>query len=293
MEISSSFAGRRSRPHEVEISARRAMNYAAGVGDPNPFYFDDERPEGIIAHPMLPVSLSWHMTVHRDEFWEADDFPPEVAARQVHYSEVLELHRPVRAGETVRVEAEVAAVIPHRAGTIMLVRYEGTSAGEPVFTEHAGAMLRDVKCSDGGAGKDLSGLSERFSTGGAGPKWATTLHIDPLAAHLYDGCGDVFNPIHTSPAFAHAVGLPGPILHGTATLAMAMREIVNREADGDPRRVAAIRAHFTGMVGLDTDIRIEMLGTQEDGDLHHHHFLVWNAEQKRAIRNACVSVRQD
>ncbi|MBI1320756.1 MAG: hypothetical protein GC168_17670 [Candidatus Hydrogenedens sp.] len=292
MEMTSVYVGRRSKPYDVEVSARRLMNYAAGVYDPNPHYFDDERPGGIMAHPMLPVSLTWHMTLYRDRFWDAEDFPAEIAARQVHYSETLELHRPIRADETIRIEAEVAAVIPHRAGTHIVVRYTGTSQGEPVFTEYAGAMIRDVMCTDGGKGKECVPQADRFSTGGAGPKWETTLHIDPLAAHVYDGCGDVHNPIHTSAAFAHAVGLPAPILHGTSTLAMAMREIVNREADGDPARVACIRAHFTGMVGLDTDIRIELSGTEETADLHHHHFLVWNAEGKRAIRNACVSIRK-
>lgn len=290
MEISSDLAGRKSRPYDVELTARRTTNYAAGTYDPNPHYFDDERDGGTIAPAMLAASLTWHMTLYREAFWETHDFPPDIAARQVHYSEYLQMHQPLRPGQHLTIQAEVAAVIPHRAGTHMIVRYEATSKGEPVFTEYAGAMLRDVRCTDAGKGKELASDLGRFSRQES-CAWERTLHVDPLAAYVYDGCGDVHNPIHTSPAFAHMVGLPGPILHGTATLAYAVREIVATEADNDPSRVAAIRAHFTGMVMPDSDIRIEMLGKEAEGALTHCHFLVWNAEDKRAIRNACVTLK--
>jgi len=292
MEISSSLVGRKSKPYVIELDSRRTMSFAAGVDDPNPLYIDDARDGGIIAHPMLPVALTWHMTLYRDRFWDAEDFSDEISAQQVHYSETLEIHRPMRPGETVTIEAEVAAVIPHRAGTHLVVQYQGTSAGEPVFTEWAGAMLRDVGCSDSGAGKDAVPENKRFPKPEQ-PPWEARIPIDTLAAHRYDACGDIHNPIHTSRAFAQAVGLPDTILHGTATLALAMREVVNREAGGNAARVAAVRANFTGMVPLDSEIRVESLGSEADGELHHHHFLVWNAEDKRAIRNASVSLRAE
>ena len=291
MEVSTDLAGRRSTPYEVEITPRQSTNYAAGTLDPTPFYFDDERPGGAIAPPMLAASLSWHMTLYRDRFWKTDDFPADVAVRQVHYSEVLEIHQPMRPGQRLSITAQVAAVLPHRAGTHMVVRYDATCDGQPVFTEYSGAMLRDVKCVGEPKGKDAVQEMERVSRQD-GPLWSKSLHVHPLASYLYDGCGDVHNPIHTSPAFAHAVGLPDPIVHGTATLAYAVREIVAAEADGDPTRVATIRANFTGMVLPDSQIRIELLGKQEDSSLTHCHFLVWNAEDKRAIRNACVSLKR-
>lgn len=291
MEINSDLAGRKSRPYDVELTARRTMNYAAGTLDPNPHYFNDELPGGIIAPPMLAASLTWHMTLYREAFWETRDFPPEIAVRQVHYSEWLQMHQPLRPGMHLTIQAEVAAVLPHRAGTHMVVRYDAKCAGQPVFTEYAGAMLRDVKCIGEARGKDVLVELERVSRQDAAT-WEKILHVHPLAAHLYDGCGDVHNPIHTSYAFAHAVGLPDPIVHGTATLAYAVREIVAMEADNDPSRVAAIRANFTGMVMPDSNIRIEMLAKQEEDDLTHCHFLVWNDEDKRAIRNASVSLRK-
>lgn len=290
MEISSALVGRKSAPYVIELDARRTMNFAAGTLDTNPAYFDDEQAGGVVAPAMLATALSWHMTQYRERYWDSEGFPPEIAARQVHYTEVLQMHQPLRPGQTLTLQAEVVAVLPHRAATHMIVRYEATADGAPVFTEYSGAMLRDVACVGEAKGKEFAQELERPPRQDA-PDWEKVIPVHPLAAFFYDGCGDVHNPIHTSVAFAHAVGLPGAIVHGAATLAYALREIVEAEAGGDPTRVAEIRAHFTGMVMPGTDIRVSLTGKQRVGDLTHCHFLVWNAEEKRAIRNASVSLR--
>ena len=289
MEITSTYVGRRSRPYTIELTSRRTMNFAAGLLDDNPHYFDDEHEGGIVAHPMLAVALSWHMVAERAQFWDAEDFPPDIAARQVHYTEAIEWHRPMRPGDTLTLQAEVVAVIPHRAGAHMVVRYEATRDGEPVFTEHSGAILREVKCTDDGKGKDSVPHFDRFPKPDE-PLWEKTLHVGPLAAHLYDGAGEIHNPIHTSVAFARGVGLPDIILHGTATLGYAVREILEREGAGDPERLAGLRCNFTGMVLLDTDINIQVLGKEEKDSRIDYHFLVLNQDGQRAIRNACVSL---
>jgi acyl dehydratase len=68
--------------------------------------------------------------------------------------------------------------------------------------------------------------------------------------HVYTECARIWNPIHTDVAVARAAGLPGPILHGTATLALAVARIVARDLAGDCRSVRGIEARFTGMVPL-------------------------------------------
>jgi acyl dehydratase len=71
----------------------------------------------------------------------------------------------------------------------------------------------------------------------------------PLA-HVYSECARIWNPIHTDVAVARAAGLPGPILHGTATLALAVTRLVERDLAGDCRAVRGVEARFTGMVPL-------------------------------------------
>jgi acyl dehydratase len=82
------------------------------------------------------------------------------------------------------------------------------------------------------------------------PRWTERVDVPYHLGHIYTECARIWNPIHTDLAVARAAGLPGPILHGTATLALAVSRIVERDLEGDCRAVRGIDARFTGMVPL-------------------------------------------
>lgn len=283
MEISSRFVGTPLRSLEVTVTARQTMNYAAAVGDSNPRYFHDETPEGIIAPPMLAVALTWQICGHISEYLQAGDFPWELLLTQVHYTEHLQFHRPVRPGERLFIRGKVTAMIPHKAGTLVVLEFDARDAADhPVFTEHIGGMMRGVSCPDGGAGaEDLPCISAPFLSGAV--IWEAVLSVDSLAPFIYDGCTDIHFPIHTSRKFAHDVGLPGIIHQGTATLAYAARELVNREAGGNPALLKALSCRFTGMVRPGSDIRVRITGRQTVDSGIVVAFDVLNAEGKKAI----------
>lgn len=290
MELSSRFVGLRCRGRDIELTARCAMNFAAGLADNNPWYFDDSRPEGTLAPPMLSVALTWPISGCLADSWADNDFPHEVLTQQVHYSEVLEWHRPMRPGDRVHIEGEVKAILPHRAGTHLIMEYRAVNeAGELLFIEYTGALLRGVTCSDSGTGADAVPPMPRFRSFGE-PVWEQAVHIGALAAHVYDGCADIHFPIHSSKAFARAVGLPGTIYQGTATLGVALREITNREAGGDPRRLRRACCLFTGMVELDSDIRVQVMAKQAGESDTEVYFVVLNAEGRPAIRSGLVTL---
>ncbi|HPO16342.1 MAG TPA: MaoC/PaaZ C-terminal domain-containing protein [Candidatus Hydrogenedentes bacterium] len=291
MEVASHYVGRRCTPLDIEITPRMGMNFAAGTGDLNPCYFDDERPGGIIAPPMLATALTWRISSRLTEFWESGDFPAEVIARQVHFSEILQWHKPVRPGERLRLEGITKAILPHRGGTHLILEYQAwDTANELVFTEYTGALLRGVRCSDGGKGGDTLPPAPVPPTA---PEllWENVLHIGPMESHIYDGCADIHFPIHSSPAFAHAVGLPSIIYQGTATLSLALREIVNMEAGRDPERLCGAGNIFAGMVRMNSDIRVQALAKTKSAGTTCVHFAVLNMEGKHAIKNAWALIR--
>ncbi|MCC6153659.1 MAG: hypothetical protein IT367_07860, partial [Candidatus Hydrogenedentes bacterium] len=72
------------------------------------------------------------------------------------------------------------------------------------------------------------------------------------------------------------------------TLSMAMRDIINREADGDPRRVKRLGCKFTGMVLPDTNITVRALGKRAEGDFEQVFFEVRNGDDRRAISDGFV-----
>ncbi|MFP4499587.1 MAG: MaoC/PaaZ C-terminal domain-containing protein [Candidatus Hydrogenedentota bacterium] len=291
MELTSQFTGLHARPLVTEITGRRAMGYAAAIGDANPRYFDDERPAGIVAPPMLAVALTWQMAADFANYWDVKEFPVEVLTRQVHYTEVLHWYRPMCPGDKLSLAGEVAAITPQRMGAYLVIRFDAVNQNEErVFTEFIGGLLRDVRCTDGGRGGDLIPMPER-APAHKHTLWQEDVHIDVLAPWVYDHCADIHFPIHSSVAFAHAVGLPGPIYQGTATLAHAVKAVLDREAQGDPARLQGVACRFTDMVRPGEDIRIEALVREPGDGLETIHFQVLNAGGRKAVRDGAVTLR--
>ena len=264
MKIDSLFSGTRLKDYSVAVTSRAVMNYAAAVEDVNPAYFDDTGGRTIIAHPMFAAALTWPIQENILDFITDTAFPKDILRTRVHYTEHLEFHRPVQPGDELDIKSIIAAVMPHRAGTVIVVRHNAADkSGAPVFTEHIGGMLRGVECTGGARGAD--DIPHVPSGGYDGPAMTgKTVHVDRLRPYIYDGCTNIHFPIHTSAAFARMVGLPDIILQGTAAMAFAVREIINTEAGGDPRRLREIYCRFTGMVVPPEDINISLLCKKEN-----------------------------
>lgn len=145
-----------------------------------------------------------------------------------------------------------------------------------------GVLLRGIGCSDEGAGHamlpEVPKLADKTT-----PEWETQIQVKRETPYIYDGCTDITFAIHTSRKFAHSVGLPDIILHGTATLAMAAREIVNREAGANPLLLKSIAGRFTGMVIPGNTLHIQLLKKQQLAEATHVFFAVTNGQGKDVI----------
>jgi len=291
MELGSNFVGAGLKEYACHVSARWIMNYAASIGDSNPLYFDDERPEGIIAPPLFPVAITWPVIEGIADNIESKEFPREIILTQVHYTEHLRCHRPVKPGDNVTIKGTIAAILPHKAGTHVLIRFDALDAGgKPVFTEHIGAMMRGVRCSDSGKGSEHVPEVPRQPDSPI-VLWESISAIDPLASFIYDGCSNIHFPIHTSVKFARQVGLPGIIHQGTATLAVAVRDILKKESGGDSTKMESVYCRFTGMVLPGSDIRIRLVGKKPAPGGTDLFFTVLNSEDKRAISDGCIRLK--
>ena len=290
MKMHSHYVGLELNKYRIEVTARRSMNYAASLGDSNPLYFDDERDGGLLAPPMLSVGLTWPVTSNIWDYIGEQDFPTHLLLTQVHYSEHLVFHVPLRPGMRLVIRGKIVAILPHRAGTQIVLRYDANQIdGAPVFSEYIGGLLRGVECADQGRREKDLPVSPQASPSMA-PLWEVPQWIDRLASYVYDGCADLHFPIHTSPAFAHQVGLPGIILQGTATLAHATRCLVDRQASGDPQRLKELSCRFSSMVLPGSEIMIRLLAERQDVNGMHLFFDVLNAEGKKAIRDGYARV---
>jgi len=289
MKINAGLVGTPLKNYRTTINRRETTNFAAAVEDDNPKYFDDREAEGIVSHPLFAVSVTWPVVSGLQTFIDSREFPSEVLMTQVHYTEQLVLHRLIRPGDELSITGSLQAFLPHRAGTHAIIRLNAEDGkGVPVFTEYIGAMLRGVDCGRGGQAGRIPLIPE--NDGKAAVLWTSDIPIDPLRPYIYDGCSNIEFPIHTSPKFAERVGLPGIILQGTATLAYAIRELVNKEADKDPARIAEIACRFNAMVRPGTDIKVCCTGKKSRADFTDVFFEVHNCEQKKAVRAGYVKI---
>ncbi|HTY80721.1 MAG TPA: MaoC family dehydratase N-terminal domain-containing protein [Candidatus Bathyarchaeia archaeon] len=259
LTLSRDIVGASAGPLAHDVDARWLMAYAAGLGETDARYFDTLAPSGPAAHPLFPVCYEWPVLLALRALTTSD----EMATRSVHATHDLVLHRPIRAGETLFTTGRVTGLAHRRAGTLLTARNETVDAqGRHVATTDYGSVYRGVSFE----GEDTG---ERAATGAFDmPSDAAQLEVAVPAglAHIYSECARIWNPIHTDVAVARAAGLPGIILHGTATLALAV-SCVLRHVGVDPRAVCRVSGRFTGMVPLPSQLTIR-LASSPSGDVH-------------------------
>jgi acyl dehydratase len=230
-------------PVTHEIDVRWMAAYAAGLGESDPRFYETRRSDGPLAHPLFPVCYEWPLALQVRERSVAAD----VELRAVHAFHDLLIHRPPRAGDRLTTTARVIAIVRRPPGALRVVRYETVDdRGEPVTTTEYGSIYRGV---------DVEGPDRQLAAWTDGepaliaPGVVARVEVPATMAHVYTECARIWNPIHTDPAVAARVGLPGIVLHGTATLALAVSRLL-QSTGRDPAAVRRVGCRFTGMVRL-------------------------------------------
>jgi acyl dehydratase len=257
MPLRSSTVGCETEPVTTRIDARWLMAYAAGLGDMLACYVDTASQDGIVGHPLFSVGPDWPVFLSSHGLGGNEGLSPEERLRGVHYTHDVTNHRLVRPGDELYTTAKVVSVERRRSGAYQVVRLHSSDAGgAPVYTTYYGSLYRGVDVE----GADLcieraAPPPERRSSGRAA-RSTSPVSIAAWAPHVYTECARIWNPIHTDAATAQRAGLSGPILHGTATLALAVSRVVELEAEGAPERVSRVAGRFGAMVSVPSEISV-------------------------------------
>ncbi len=292
MPLSSETVGISGEPLTQEIDARWTMAYSAGLGDALPCYLDTRRPEGVVAHPLFPVCFEWPLLLASRQLPGSKALTADEVLRGVHATHDLLLHRPIRAGDVLTTQATTAGVERRKPGAFQVTRLDTTDAGgASVCTSWYGTLYRGVEVE--GPDRPAVDAPAPISFAGATQMRAqASVPISAVAAHTYTECARIWNPIHTDAAVATRAGLPGIILHGTATLALAVSRILEIEAENDPKRVKRVSGRFGAMVLMPSEITVRIFSRQATpgGNLIIY-FEVRSAEGGPAIRDGAVVLR--
>jgi acyl dehydratase len=266
LRLPSRALGAAAGPLAQTVDARWLMAYTGALGETDPRGFDTITASGPVAHPLFSVCYEWPLAVALRDGAIGD----AIAPFGVHATHDLVIHRPPRAGDRLSTTARIVEVRPIKAGSLVVTRFDTVDArGAPVTTTHYGSIYRGVACDDelgDGATSDPARDRNVWGEPPAPPNWSIAVPIAAQLAHVYTECARIWNPIHTDIAVARAAGLPGLILHGTATLALAVSRVVGQELGGDPTRVRGVAVRFTGMVPMPSVVTVRGYPPL-DGDL--------------------------
>ncbi len=261
MPVHTSAVGKVLDVNRVDMTARKALAYAAGIADTATAVFDDAREGGIIAPPPFCVSLEWPV-ISGPLAQDAFGMTPEERPRGVHTIQDSIFHRPIRPGMKLRTVGTVTSVRRARAGAHTTAKIEtfDTASDARLVTSWTTRIIRNVDV----VGDDRSCETPPALPVASGIKdTEETIFIPREMPHTYTECADIWNPIHTERQAALAAGLPDIILHGTATWALAGREIIRTHCKGEPHRLKRLSGRFTAMVIPGHDIKISL---QEPAD---------------------------
>lgn len=251
--VPATLLNRTFEPKSHRYSESDTMLYALGCGlgsDPldagQLSYVYENAPGGLRALPTLANILGYL------GFW-ADQPGTGITWRQlVHAEQRIELARPLPASGHVIGETRVVGLHDKGAdkGALMLQdrRIVDAASGALLATVTQTTMLRG----DGGFG-DVYGATHGVAPLPAhrlpdrAPDAACALVTQPQAALLYRLNGD-HNALHADPAVAQAAGFSRPILHGLATMGVALHAVLRELLGYDARAVRGMRVRFTAPV---------------------------------------------
>lgn len=264
MALSNQVVGVTAPPVRVDVDARWLMAYAAGLGLADPGWYDTTAARGPVAHPVFTAAPEW---VLQTGFRPTDGLlAPGERTRTVHYGQDVLHHRRLRAGDVAVVSGTVASVDRHRAGTLLTVRLDGHVDDEPAWTTWNTGLLRGVELTGAPWALDAPPPLPTIAPG-ARPVVTSVVEVRAEAAHTYTECARIWNPVHTDVARARAAGLPGLILHGTATLALGVTHALGLAGRPETAPVRRVRARFGAMVPMPTELTVRLL--EVDGDRLH------------------------
>lgn len=289
MPIPTDMVGDQIGPLKHEVDARWVMAYSAALGDTQDCYFNTNRENGIVAHPMFAVCPEWPVIVQGRDLADKWGITPEETRQSVHATHDLVIHRLARPGDVLQTRLTYTGIENKSPGAYTTMKLETSDADDqPVFTTYQGGMYLGVPTEgDDRPARDTPDVPDL----GPLPDKPLTEILVPVAhgaAHTYTESARIWNPIHTDAAVAKAAGLPAIILHGTATLALGVSATISTVAEGNPERVRRIRGRMASMVLMPSTVTVRVQDVTPVGDQDVARFEVLTEDGGPAINQGLV-----
>lgn len=246
------------------VDARWLMAFAAAIGDTKAIHLDTTVDGGLVGHPLFSVCVEWPVLLASRRGFFGTRL--QGARSVVHCGHAVAVHRLVRPDDKLVTSTRVLGIETKNSGVLVHQEFRTVDqAGLPVATTFYSALALGAHFSgpDEAAPASVRAGGQPSTPPRTQIPQETTLVLTAGAAHIYTEGSRIFNPIHTDRQVAINAGMDRPILHGTATLAMAVTEVVDHVLAGDPAVVSSITGRFNAPVTPPCVLRVRWWLTNE------------------------------
>ena len=250
--------------------------YAEATDDVNEMYFG----EASMAPPMYHVKPFIEVMVQM-----ATD--PELnldMLRLVHAEHDMTFHRVMKHGDVLQLRGTLDSVHEKSSGKLVKYGLVGFIGGEIAMEGRTSYFVRGLKKKSPAA---IKRKSQPVSDPPPQPDWTVAQKVQADQALRYAKASGDENPIHIDEKTAKAAGLPGCILHGLCTMALAQRDIVTQFCSGDPRRLQRIAVRWAKPVFPGEDLALKVWD-RGDGTLS---FMTENGAGEVVMMNGQAEIR--
>jgi acyl dehydratase len=227
MGLNTELVGKKYDESTYTVTPEAVAKYAEATNDRNERYLSGD---DVVGPPVFPI-------VPAGQAFAAALFDPELQVnflRLVHGSEEHIFHKPLRAGDKLTFAAEVESIEQKESGETLTLKADLVNQDGDVAVEVRGTMF--IRGKGGGGGSKPAAAKEDRGA----PAYEESTKIDDDQTVRYAEASGDHNPIHVDENTAKMAGLPGIIVHGMCTMAIAAKGAVDGLADGDPTKIKRV-----------------------------------------------------
>lgn len=278
MGLNTALIGKKYESKEFQVTGDAIEKYARATNDLNERYLVGDE---AVASPIFPIVPAF-------QFLMEAGMDPELQAdllRLVHGEEEHILHKPIKAGDTLTVHPVIESIVQKETGETFTVKVDVTNQDdEDVATVRATSFIRGS--GSGGKKPAVGGPAEAEQT----VVYQESVKVDEDQTFRYAEASGDSNPIHQDENIAKMAGLPGIILHGMCTMAMATKGAVDGLAGGDPTRVKRVAVRFSKPVLPGQELTTKFWELGSEGGAKAYGFETYNPDGAAVIKNGRVEI---
>ena len=277
MGLNAELAGKQYDTSTFEVTGDAIEKYARATNDLNERYLSGG--DEVVAPPVFPVVGAFGAFM-------ATAMDPELGAdllRLVHGAEEHVLFRPLKPGDVITVTPVLESVEKKDTGE--------TFTAKATLTDQTGEAVAEVRGTMFIRG---SGSGKKVLTGDtAAPPtivYEESTKIDDDQTFRYAEASGDHNPIHVDENTARMAGLPGIIVHGMCTMAIATKAAVNGLAGGDPARIKRVGVRLSKPVLPGQELTTKLWKEEEADDATTYGFETYNPDGAAVIKQGVVEI---